>query len=225
MPPVQPPKPEPPTPQTATDEPRSRARLDAPGVTASGAAPGVTAPGVTAPLIEVRWKSDATRALSGENSDKRALHRVLRRSIAGALRAATPHYPALKQQLESIAAPDWKIDATFVSDAQIQTLNAEHRGKDKPTDVLSFPVWEGDFVFPLAPGQSQILLGDLVISIETAARQARELGHELADEIAFLAVHGVLHLLGYDHGTDAQRRRMFALQDEIVARVREEKRF
>ena len=68
-------------------------------------------------------------------------------------------------------------------------------------------------------------LGDVVISIETAARQAQELGHDLRAEIAFLAVHGTLHLLGYDHGTDAQRRKMFALQDEIVARVRRARGF
>ena len=69
------------------------------------------------------------------------------------------------------------------------------------------------------------MLGDLVISIETAIRQAAELKHDLRAEVAFLAVHGTLHLLGYDHGTDAQRRKMFALQDAIVARVREDKGF
>ena len=118
----------------------------------------------------------------------------------------------------------WQLDLQWLDDAEIQTLNRDTRGKDKPTDVLSFPVWEGE-TFPMPPDEPYIMLGDLVISIETAARQARELKHDLRAEVAFLAVHGALHLLGYDHDTDSKRRKMFALQDAIVARVREDKGF
>lgn len=95
----------------------------------------------------------------------------------------------------------------------MRELNREHRQKDKPTDVLSFPLWESSEMF--AAPDAPIFLGDLVISIETAVRQAGELKHFLQDEIAFLAIHGVLHLLGYDHGDDKSRRVMFGLQDGI----------
>ncbi len=177
----------------------------------------------TSPLIRRQAFEDASRAAS--NSYKRALNLIARQSIKRVLQDAKPLYPALQLQLKSIEAPQWELDLGFTDDAAMQQLNATHRGKDKPTDVLSFPVWEGDVFFPLPPGENNLMLGDMVISIETAARQAGELKHDLRAEVAFLAVHGVLHLLGYDHGTDSQRRKMFALQDEIVALVREAKGF
>lgn len=142
-----------------------------------------------------------------------------------ALRDAPPRYPALQTQLKSLEVAQWELDVAFIDDASMQRLNANHRGKNKPTDVLSFPVWEGDVFFPLPPDETSVMLGDMVISIETAARQAQELKHDLRAEVAFLAVHGTLHLLGYDHDGDAKRRKMFALQDEIVAKVREDKGF
>lgn len=135
--------------------------------------------------------------------------------------------PALRDEIEKVPVHSWFADVFFTDDAAIQRLNREHRGKDKPTDVLSFSVWEGDDGFPVPTlfGAPQIMLGDIVISIETAIRQAAELKHDLRAEVAFLAAHGTLHLLGYDHGTDAQRRKMFALQDEIVAKLREDRGF
>ena len=242
MPPVEPPNPQPPTPQPATDDPRSRKAPNA-----------ATAPGAVAALatarIDIQWSEPATNALkthawqtakdrgansqrlggrdifAASNGAKRAHNLVVRQTIQRVLREAKPLYPALQTQLKSIENPQWELDIAFTDDAAMQRLNAEHRGKDKPTDVLSFPVWEGDFAFPLPPGETNIMLGDMVISIETAIAQASELKHDLRAEIAFLAAHGTLHLLGYDHGTDAQRRKMFALQDEIVSRVREEKQF
>jgi probable rRNA maturation factor len=104
-----------------------------------------------------------------------------------------------------------------MDDTEVQALNRDYRGKDKPTDVLSFPLFETDDDDPIVfPGEeNQLALGDLVISIDTAARQAIELGHTLEREIAFLTIHGVLHLLGYDHARDSERRSMFARQDAI----------
>ncbi len=156
---------------------------------------------------------------------KRAHNLIARAAIKRVLQSAQPIYPALNSHLENLRVPaQWHLDLQWIDDAEMRTLNRDTRGKDKPTDVLSFPVWEGE-AFPAPPDQSAVMLGDIVISIETAVRQAAELKHDLRAEVAFLAVHGVLHLLGYDHGTDAQRRKMFALQDEIVAELREAKGF
>ena len=77
-----------------------------------------------------------------------------------------------------------------MTDPEIHTLNRQYRGKDRPTDVLSFP---------LADALQPSLLGDVVISVETAARQARRRGHSLREELRTLLIHGILHLLGYDH--------------------------
>lgn len=90
-----------------------------------------------------------------------------------------------------------RITVVLVDDARIRALKREHWGEDEPTDVLSFPQWEpGDRVRPAH-------LGDIVISLETAARQAPEHAHALDDEVATLAGHGLAHLLGHDHPTDA----------------------
>lgn len=91
-----------------------------------------------------------------------------------------------------------EISVTFVTDAQIRELNREHRNIDKSTDVLSFPLGENG-VYDENPATGAKMLGDIVISIETAFRQADEYGHTLQREIAFLTVHSLLHLLGYDH--------------------------
>lgn len=95
---------------------------------------------------------------------------------------------ALRLEPESFAV-------ALVSDRKIAALNRRYRGKSKPTDVLSFPASNGK-------GRGGYL-GDVVISAETARRNARRLGHSTAGEIKLLALHGALHLLGYDHETDA----------------------
>ena len=182
--------------------------------------------------MSVRWSAAGTRALraiqqrQGENAlSKRALGDAVRQSVWHALQDATLLQPNLQSEIKKVGSHSWFVEVSFVNDAAICALNSDYRGKEKPTDVLSFSLWEGDDVFPVMPGAPQISLGDVVISIETAARQAAELKHDLRAEVAFLAVHGALHLLGYDHGTDSRRRKMFALQDEIVARAREAKGF
>jgi len=88
---------------------------------------------------------------------------------------------------------DAEVSFTLVSDAEIRDLNKQYRGLDKPTDVLSFPVNE------LNPDTNAMNLGDIIISIEAAARQASEYGHGIEREIAFLTIHSMLHLLGYNH--------------------------
>ena len=184
--------------------------------------------------IAIDWSETAEQTLKNyarEGADerglsaKRAHNLVARAAIKLALQNAQPLYSALNSHLNAITVPvQWHLDLQWLGDDEIQTINRQTRGKDKPTDVLSFPVWEGE-TFPAPPDQSAVMLGDLVISVETAIAQARELKHDLRAEIAFLAAHGTLHLLGYDHASDAGRRQMFALQDEIVAQLREAKGF
>lgn len=98
------------------------------------------------------------------------------------------------QQACEAAKVKGEVSVLLTGDAQIRRLNRQFRGKNKPTDVLSFPAPEV---------QSEVVAGDLAISVETAARQATEPGHALAIELQVLILHGVLHLAGYDHETDS----------------------
>ena len=91
-----------------------------------------------------------------------------------------------------------EISVTFVNNEQIHKLNLEHRNIDRETDVLSFPLGENG-VYDINHDTGAKMLGDIVISIEKAFAQAEEYGHPLQREIAFLRVHSLLHLLGYDH--------------------------
>jgi probable rRNA maturation factor len=105
--------------------------------------------------------------------------------------------------------PDFVISLHLVDNDTIRALNAQHRGVDVPTDVLSFPLGEG---FALPP-EEPVHLGDVVVSYPKALAQAREYGHSLDREIAYLVAHGVLHVLGYDHERQA---------DQLVMRQKEE---
>jgi probable rRNA maturation factor len=105
-----------------------------------------------------------------------------------------------------------EVSVSFVSDEEIHELNRTYRNVDRPTDVLSFAMEE-----EFAPGLR--VLGDIVVSLPTARRQAEAYGHGLEREVAFLLVHGFLHLNGYDHETEADEERMFALQEEVLADV------
>lgn len=93
---------------------------------------------------------------------------------------------------------DAEIDVSLVDDNAIQEINNEHRGIDSPTDVLSFPLGENG-IYDVNPETGAFMLGDIVISIDSAMRQADLYGHSPEREIAFLTVHSMLHLLGYDH--------------------------
>lgn len=102
-----------------------------------------------------------------------------------------------------------EISVTFVDNAQIAELNAQYRNKPQPTDVLSFPLGENG-VYDHNPETGAALLGDIVISLERAVEQAKLYGHSLQREVAFLTVHSMFHLLGYDHeggGLEAVRMR------------------
>ena len=109
-----------------------------------------------------------------------------------------------------------EVSLTLVDDEQIHVLNRDYRSVDRPTDVISFALEEGDEP-AIIGGPAEMLLGEIVISMETALRQAAEYGHSLEREVAFLALHGMLHLLGYDHMTQEDEKRMFDKQTEILA--------
>ncbi len=116
-------------------------------------------------------------------------------------------------------ALDSSVSVTFCDNEHIRALNKKFRGVDKHTDVLSFPMYEhGDFSDAYIFGEAE--LGDIVISIERAAEQARELGHGFLREAAFLAVHSTLHLLGYDHEKSSEDDEdQCARQREIIKTV------
>jgi probable rRNA maturation factor len=109
-----------------------------------------------------------------------------------------------------------EVSVVFADDEYIQELNRQYRGKDTPTDVLSFALDEGEEP-GVVGGPEETLLGDIVISLETATRQAEDFGHSLERELAYLTVHGMLHLVGYDHEDEDQKLIMRRQEEDILA--------
>lgn len=126
--------------------------------------------------------------------------------------------------LEGFEVPA-EISILLVDNVRIHQINLEHRGVDRPTDVLSFPLVEmkegvilsneGDFDLD----ENMLLLGDIVLSLEMAQSQAVEYGHSLQREVAFLVTHGVFHLLGYDHMEPEEEKRMLQKQEDVLKRM------
>ena len=115
------------------------------------------------------------------------------------------------------AGDDPEVGLVLVDDDYMAGLNRRYRGVDRPTDVLSFAMLEGE---PMPEGgQEAQMLGDVVISLETARRQAEELGHGLTREVAYLTAHGVLHLLGYHHGTEPEKDKMRQMEEAVLNHV------
>ncbi len=106
-----------------------------------------------------------------------------------------------------------ELSIALVDDASIRELNRDYRQKDKPTDVLAFAMAEGEQLVVIAGEPT--LLGDVIISVPTAARQAAERDRPLLAELTMLLAHGLLHLLGYDHDDDDSEREMVALTQEL----------
>lgn len=129
----------------------------------------------------------------------RALEPFLRRTAARHLRA--------------LGLGRCELSISLVRDAAIRKLNRVWRKKDKPTDVLSFPLDAA----PLA-GRGPRMLGDVVVSLDTARRQAQEAGETLEHELARYLAHGILHLLGHDHHAAGPRRKMAALETKLLGR-------
>lgn len=110
----------------------------------------------------------------------------------------------LKKLEKATPVQEGLLNVVFVNDKYIRALNKAYRGKDKVTDVLSFPYYEGD------------LVGEVYLSVETAGRQAKGHKHTLADELIKLIVHGILHIHGFDHEEDEDYRKMFAVEKAVL---------
>ena len=111
---------------------------------------------------------------------------------------------------------DAEVSITLTDDAHIHVLNREYRRVDRPTDVISFALNESEEP-AIAGGPAVNVLGDIVLSVERAAAQAADYGHSLRREIVFLTVHGMLHLLGYDHVEETERQEMEEEQRHVMA--------
>ncbi len=131
--------------------------------------------------------------------DRAAILRVVKATLAAeGLRAADP----------------WEVALRFTDSAEMRAVNREWRGIDRATDVISFPASEGE-----GGEYAGFLLGDLIIAPELVATHAKQYRTTAERETAFVIVHGLLHLLGYDHGTPAQRRHMQERQNAIMERT------
>ena len=118
-----------------------------------------------------------------------------------------------------MGCPEAQLSILIVDDARIREINRDYLQRDKPTNVISFAMQEGE-----GAGIQPLLLGDVVISAETAARDAAEAGQPFLGELYFLLLHGILHLVGYDHERDTveQAEAMEAKEREIFALLRQE---
>ena len=127
-------------------------------------------------------------------------------------------------EAEGVAVP-WEVDVLFTDDEGIHQINLEQREVDRPTDVLSFPMFdlrpgEHPTEEDADPGTGLVPLGDMVISLERAQAQGEEYGHGTRREVAYLAVHSVLHLLGYDHMDEGpMKARMRAREEAILEQL------
>lgn len=118
-----------------------------------------------------------------------------------------------ERMLEALGLPDAELSVLLVDDARIRALNSRFRGKDTATDVLSWPMDDG-------AAAGDVLLGDVAISLDTAARQARGRRRPLLEEVRFLLAHGLLHLIGHDHADPEEKRVMVRETRRLVAASR-----
>ncbi|HHP51327.1 MAG TPA: rRNA maturation RNase YbeY [Moorella mulderi] len=150
------------------------------------------------------------KCLTSNQQDEVDIDQDLLDLLERALREA-----ALLEKVETGA----EVSLALVDEDTIRQLNCSYRGIDAPTDVLAFPLQEPGPGEPLdLPPEAQVL-GDIIIAVPVAARQAGEYGHSLAQELVYLAVHGFLHLLGYDDATPEGARVMEEKQMEVLKRL------
>lgn len=122
---------------------------------------------------------------------------------------------AVRATLLQQQVPGGELTVVLADNKRLHELNKQFLGIDKPTDVLSFPAGD-DEPWPQAAGGSPPYLGDIAIAVPYAAAQAEKAGHPLLAELQLLAVHGTLHLLGFDHGSSAEKAEMWAAQQAVL---------
>jgi probable rRNA maturation factor len=165
---------------------------------AGGGIDAASPPGDAPLALDLRFH---VRRKSGARPDRQPLRAV----CAAALRG------------EGVTGPV-VLTLTLVDDDEIREINRQHRDVDRPTDVLSFPLVDGTDSFPLPPGAPREL-GDVIVSYPRAVAQADEYGHSVDRELAYLVVHGVLHILGHDHEVPAEQAIMRAREESALAVV------
>lgn len=131
------------------------------------------------------------------------------KSFTPALRALARRAVNKTLEFEGIEK-ECEVSVTFVDPDEIHVLNRDYRSRDSVTDVLSFPTFD----------EFGSVLGDVIICAQRCIEQAEEFGHSFEREMAYLTIHSVLHLLGYDHENEAEEKEMTAKQDEIITKVR-----
>ena len=146
----------------------------------------------------------------GNNQEKVSIPEALEADLTKAMNVVA--------ELEALS-PQTEVDITLVDDAAIHELNRTYRGIDRPTDVLSFALDEGEEEPEVDDDEIEHLLGDVIISAPTAVRQGEEYGHGLEREMTYLAVHGMLHLLGYDHMEEKDKLIMRKREEEVLRRL------
>jgi probable rRNA maturation factor len=173
------------------------------------------------PDLDLAFEADDALAgellsAAGDLADPIAGAELWHQRINQWLSTMAPELPA------ELQAPAFSLGLSLVGDAEIAELNSDWRGMSGPTDVLAFAAQDDGLddapPIPMPEGEEEALeLGDIVISLETAARQAPDHGHSLREELLFLATHGLLHLLGWDHPDDATLAAMLHKQEELLA--------
>ena len=179
-------------------------------------------PSPEAPDLDLAFEADDSLppellAEAGALADPLAGAELWHERISGWLAQMAAELPA------ELQAPAYSLGLSLVGDAEIAELNSDWRDKPGPTDVLAFAAQDessdGAPPMPMPGGEDDepLELGDIVISLETAARQAPEHEHSLSQELLFLATHGLLHLLGWDHPDDTSLAAMLARQEQLIA--------
>lgn len=128
----------------------------------------------------------------------------------------------IKALTEAGSMDNYEVSVLITDDSEIKEFNKKYRNVDSETDVLSFPQFEenGDSEEPLFFEETEeIILGDIIISAERALEQSEDFGHSFTREMSYLLVHGILHLLGYDHMTDDDKKAMRQMEEKILLKL------
>jgi probable rRNA maturation factor len=181
----------------------------------SGAGGGGEAAGVgalAAPEIDLAFSLEPGAAAAADTPlvDPDLAETLWGSHLSAWLAQLAPELPA------QLRAPGYSLGLQLCDDASIATLNQTWRHRSGPTDVLAFAAQEESPPLPQGEGEAWLELGDIVISVETAQRQAHDAGHGLAEELLFLASHGLLHLLGWDHPDEDSLAAMLARQTALL---------